>query len=399
MPLFRPLLANDALAAAYEPASLFALFPRFQNFADGPDVIDNPSEIPLPGRAFAPTDSGSPTRASLGFIVGVENRLVASTVYRLMHSAANGRVESPDSPLVSNLFALFGSSGTGKTHLALGLVRYWNEHRGPESALYLTAGDFYRQYIDALKRSAIADFRCKLRERELLAIDELHQLPRNEYLLQELRSTLDAFDESGGAVVVASRRAPNTLANLSPDLRSRFSSGLMLQLAPPGSAARIRIIHRAAEMLGHPLSEASAAQMAKSVNGTASELFGALFEYCASTTHSDNGEADAETLSASRFGQQPRLHEILAAAARYFRISQAQIKSSSRRQSIVIARALAIYLARELTDASYKQIGRALGGRDHTTIMHNYRKIERIRASDLVIQEAIEELGRDLRNR
>ena len=86
------------------------------------------------------------------------------------------------------------------------------------------------------------------------------------------------------------------------------------------------------------------------------------------------------------------MREIIAAVARHFGLPQKQLKSQSRRQSIVTARAVAIYLARELAGASYEQIGRALGGRDHTTIIHNYRKIERERSHDPAVQEAIEEL-------
>ena len=94
-----------------------------------------------------------------------------------------------------------------------------------------------------------------------------------------------------------------------------------------------------------------------------------------------------------------KLNVIYFFIGRHFGLPQKQLKSPSRRQSIVSARAVAVYLARELAGASYEQIGRALGGRDHTTIIHNYRKIERERLNDPAIQEAIEELGRIIRMR
>jgi chromosomal replication initiator protein len=118
-------------------------------------------------------------------------------------------------------------------------------------------------------------------------------------------------------------------------------------------------------------------------------LFGAVFELCATTS---NGEEVTP-----RAARQPQLREIIAIVARHFGLPQKELKSSSRRQSIVTARAVAIYFARELAGASYDQIGRALGGRDHTTIMHNYRKIERDRVRDPAIQEAIELLTRVIR--
>lgn len=313
---------------------------------------------------------------------------MAGAINRLMQSA-------PPDARAPKLLALFGPSGTGKTHLSHGLVRHWNEQRGADCAAYLTASDFYRQLIDAIKRDAVADFRRSLRSHGLLAIDDLHELPDENYVSQELRFTLDAYEESGATIVVTSRRPAATLVNISPDVSSRLAAGLMLQLAPPGNAARVRIIRRASESLGRPLSDESANRLAHGVSGTTNDLFGALFELCATTPDSpQSASADADRFVAARLARQPKLREILAVTARYFGLPQAQLKSASRRQSIVTARAIAIYLARELAGESYEQIGRALGGRDHTTIIHSYRKIERSRSSEPVIQEAIDELKR-----
>lgn len=356
-------------------------------FADGPDVIEYLSEIPLPGRMLAPpaahAGTRSPKSTSFGFIAGPENRLVASAINRLLQPATSGTTPK--------LLALFGHAGTGKTHLAHGLVNHWNTHRSAESAAYLAAGDFYRGLLDAIKRHTTAEFHRQLRDHELLAIDDLHQLPSDDYVSRELRFTLDAYEENGGTIIVTTLRPVNTLANISPDLRSRLSAGLSLQLAPPAGAARIRIIRQASESLGRPLSEQAAVNLASGVAGTANDLFSAVFEHCASTTDDRN--------VSSRFIRQPQLREIIAAVARHFGLPQKQLKSQSRRQSIVTARAVAIYLARELAGASYEQIGRALGGRDHTTIIHNYRKIERERSHDPAVQEAIEELTRTIRTR
>jgi chromosomal replication initiator protein len=349
-------------------------------------VIDYLSEIPLPGRVLAPPAAPLGIRSlkvtPLGFVAGAENRLVASTVNRLLQPGSSNTTPK--------LLAFFGQAGTGKTHLAHGLANHWNTHHGAESATYLTAGDFYRQLLDAIKRHTTSEFHRKLRNYKLLAIDDLHELPSDYYVSRELRFTLDAFEEKGGTIVVTSRRPADTLANLSHDLRSRLSAGLSLQLAPPAGATRIHIVRRASESLGQTLSEQAAIQLASGVDGTANDLFGAVFEHCATT----NSDQDLP----SRFVRQPPLREIVAAVARHFGLSQKQLKSQSRRQSIVAARAVAIYLAREFAGVSYEQIGRALGGRDHTTIIHNYRKIERDRTHDPAVQEAIEVLTRAIRN-
>jgi chromosomal replication initiator protein len=342
-------------------------------------VIEYLTEIPLPGRAFAPPAAQSQTGASkpaaFGFIAGTENRLVASTIDRLMRSATIATAPK--------LITLFGRSGTGKTHLAHGLVRHWNEHYGAASALYITASDFYRELLEAVKRRSPSDFRNEMRKYELLAIDDLHQLPDEEYVSRELRFTLDAYEESGGRLIITSRRPANTLSNISPDICSRLSAGLLLQLAAPTGSARVRIIRRAAESLGRTMSDEIATKLAANTRGTANDLFGAVFQHCSS-----------DSSGSPHVQRRPELREIISVVARHCDVSQKLLKSQSRRQSIVTARAIAIYLARELSGTSYQEIGRAFGGRDHTTIIHSYRKIDRDRMRDPILQETIEELTR-----
>lgn len=366
-------------------------------------MIDYLSEIPLPGRMLSPPAKRTPAHdshgASLGFIAGAENRLVANAVNRLIGTPTSRAKKSVPTTLALKLLVLFGPSGTGKTHLAHGMVRHWHEQRGPDSALYLTASDFYRQLIEAIKRNTIVDFRRSIRDRELLAIDDLNQLPDNAYVSQELRATLDSYDENDATIIVTADRIAITLANISADIRSRLASGLMLQLVSPGKAARTRIVRRASEALGQPVSEDSATRLAAGVPGNANDLFGAIFELCATTGHRQANATQAEHLIAARHARRPSMPEIISAVSRYFDVPRTHFKSQSRRQSIVTARAVAIYLARESAGTSYEQIGRALGGRDHTTIMHNYRKIERLRARDPAIQEAIEKLTSTLQTR
>jgi chromosomal replication initiator protein len=359
-------------------------------------VVDHITEIFLPGRTVA-----SATGDALGFATGVmlpsfvagpENRLVATAVGALVDDVVN---TGP------RLLALYGPSGSGKTHLARGVVRHWQEHRGPESAEYFTASDFRRAFLAAIDADNVGDFRRRTRGRQLFAIDDLQQLPDDEYLLQELRYTLDEYAEAGGTVLITANEPVAALNNISADIRSRLSGGLVLQLALPGAAARQQILRQVAAALGRPLSEEVASRLASGIDGAAHELFAAVFELCASSPNSA-GDADvkqAERLLAARAARRPTVREIVAVVAKYYRQPQAVLKSDSRRQSAVLPRATIIFLARELTDCTYEQIGRALGGRDHTTIMHSYKKIDHDRQHDLGIQESLDELRRILLSR
>jgi chromosomal replication initiator protein len=367
-------------------------------------VVEQLIEIPFPGRSFtAPAGDPRDRRPSArlpSFVAGPENRVVASTILRVM-SASQVKPPSAEAGVVApTLLALHGASGAGKTHLARGLVEYWQLRRGPESAEYVNAIDFRRAFLDALDDDSLVALRRRFRQRELVAIDDLQQLPNTPFLMQELRNTLDEYHEAGRFVVVTSSRAPATLGNLSADVRSRLAGGLFLRLGPPAAAARLQIVEQATAALGRPLSTAAARRIADAVSGNANELFAALFELLCGPPIEPNQPgpelAEVDDLLAARAQRKTSLREIIAVVSRYFRLPQKLLKSSSRKQSVVTARATVVYLARELAGISYEQIGRALGGRDHSTIMHNYHTIQRDRQRDWQTQETLDELRRIL---
>jgi chromosomal replication initiator protein len=352
-------------------------------------VVDHLFEIPLPGRILAaPTQNLARRTGSAAlpsFVAGPENRLVAHTVSSFI-DVTSSRLE--EAYLRPPVLALFGPSGVGKTHLAHGIVRHWQRELGEEAALYTTAADFRRAFLDAIGTNQLGEFRAQFRERRLLAIDDLHRLPADEHLMHELRETLDAIEERGGTVIVTSHRPIGALSNLPPSVRSRLAAGLSLQLAPPASAARMRIIRHASNALGRDLSAEAANRLADGPSGTAPQLFGALFAFWAAPNGTD----------ATPKRPQPSMSQIIAEVARYTSVSQKHLKSASRRQTIVAARGIAVFLARTLAGASFEQIGRALGGRDHSTVMYNFKKIDRERARNATLQEALDDLTKVLMN-
>jgi chromosomal replication initiator protein len=136
------------------------------------------------------------------------------------------------------------------------------------------------------------------------------------------------------------------------------------------------------------------------LRGTAVQLLAALYEFFAELPAGTAADGEqANRVLSRRAARQPEISEIVAIVAKYYGVPQKQLKSSSRRQSIVQARAVITYLARDVIGASYQQIGKALGGRDHTTIIHNYKKMDRERQRDLATQEALDDLRRILLSR
>jgi chromosomal replication initiator protein len=187
---------------------------------------------------------------------------------------------------------------------------------------------------------------------------------------------------------------------LPPDLRSRLAGGLTLQLAAPGAAARALLLRQAAQALGQSISEDAAERLAHGIDGTANNLFSALFEMLSNSGSAQETDAQRATqVLTARTADRPALREIIAIVARHQNIPQSHMKSGSRRQSVVFARSLVVYLAREVAAATYDEIGRALGGRDHTTIIHSYRKLAAERQRDFQTQETLDHLQRILLSR
>jgi chromosomal replication initiator protein len=359
-------------------------------------VVDCVIEIPLPGRTFSSSavdHDGAPARVALrAFVAGPENRLIATAIERLVRGADTQCHALP------TLLAIYGPSGTGKTHLARGLVQSWQARDGDACAEYFTGADFRHALHDAVRSETSSQFRSRLRSRRLLAIDDIDRLPRDDYLQQEIRYTIDSCVDRGDLFVVTSSDATGKLRNLAADVRSRLAGGLELRLAPPDEAARQQIACQVSAALGRPLSAEAARRLATGVVGTAGDVFGALFELNATLSRPIGSDVRAvERYLATRAARRPTVRDILQAVAKYYRVPQKVLKSSTRRQSVVSARAMAVYLARELSGLSHERIGAALGGRDHTTIMHNYHKIAERLAHDPATRDALDELQRILK--
>ena len=249
----------------------------------------------------------------------------------------------------------------------------------------------------------VDEFRAKHRGADFLVVEDLGMLATRKSgklsSQEELIHTLDALVAEDRWVVVTASAAPAVLPGIMPALQSRLTAGLAIQLAPPGVEARFAILEQLAALRHIPLPEAAARVLAEGVVGTAAELAGSLFQLSA-PAELDGGALDVETARryiAQRSGsRQPSLHEIALATARHFSLRLADLRSPVRRRALVVARGVAVYLARRLTDASLDQIGGYFGGRDHSTVMHSCRKTEELIVSDRAVREAVDRLQKTL---
>lgn len=335
------------------------------------------------------------------FVAGPENRLAAATVQWLIGQWLVGKrmCESNADQTSPSPIVFHGPSGTGKSLLVRGLVDCWKRDRVGEKALLLSAAEFAQQIAESIEKRNISAWRRNIRTADLLVLEDLLHLATKTAAQVELLHTLDDLADRAALVVVTSRLAPAELTSFLPGLQSRLQAGLCVPVAVPELEARRAILSAwfAARQLS--LSDSSLRLLARSLVLPAPELSGVLnnMQLAARTAGRAVDDSFVQTyLRQYCAGRHPPLKTIATHTARHFALRVTELRSASRRRGVVLARDVAMYLSRQLTRKSLKQIGEYFGGRDHTTVLHGCRKTESLMRSDPTTLEAVTSLRQAL---
>ncbi len=311
------------------------------------------------------------------FVIGSGNEFA--------HAAAQKVSERPARQY--NPLFVYGGVGLGKTHL-MHAIGHGVKHRQPHAAItYITGEAFTNEMINCVRHDRITGFRDRFRSADVLLIDDIQFLASKERTQEEFFHTFNALHESQKQIVVASDRPPKELNGFEDRLRSRFEWGLVVDIQPPDLETKVAILQRKAELENAHLPIDVALFIAGNVRTNVRELEGALVRLMAwCGLHGVEMTLPTAQQCLKQFiDTQVRkitIEAIQRAVAEQFGMRVGELKQKNNSRQIVVPRQIAMYLAKQMTEASLPEIGRQFGGKHHTTVMHSISKIDEQRRHD-----------------
>ena len=328
---------------------------------DTPALLEAFSPAPPPASAAL-----NPRYTFETFIVGNGNRLAHAAAYAVAQMPAQAY----------NPLFLYGGVGLGKTHL-LHAIGHLPLRRGMR-VLYVSAETFTNDLINSIRNQSTEEFRQKYRYIDLLLMDDIQFIAGKERTQEEFFHTFNTLHAADKQIVISSDRPPKALLTLEERLRSRFEWGLIADIQPPDLETRIAILRSKAASQPLPVPSEVIDLLAHKIQSNIRQLEGSLNRVVAyarlmgSPLTVELASSALKDISPQRV---PSLQEVVESVARFYGLSVKDLMSPRRHKGVAYPRQVAMFLAREETTASLQEIGSALGGRDHTTILHGYGKI------------------------
>lgn len=309
------------------------------------------------------------------FVIGSSNKFA--------HSASVAVAESPGDTY--NPLYLYGDAGLGKTHLMHSIGHYILEHNHDMEVLYVTSEQFTNEVIESIRSgnaAAMTNLREKYRTVDVLMIDDIQFIIGKESTQEEFFHTFNALHSARKQIVISSDKPPKDMETLEERFRSRFEWGLIADIQPPDYETRVAILRKNAEMSHRQINEEIIDYIASNIKSNIRELEGAfnkILAFARSNKTELNLAAAEEALKDVIYPNKARDITptlIINTVSEYFNVKPEDVISKKRNSEYVLPRQVAMYLCHILTDSSYAVIGKALGKKDHTTVLHGCNKIE-----------------------
>lgn len=325
------------------------------------------------------------------FIVGTGNQFA--------HAASMKVAESPG--IAYNPLFLYGDVGLGKTHLLSAIGNYFNKKNPHLRMIYITCENFTNDMITSLRYTKMPEFRNRYRNVDMLLIDDIQFIAGKVGTQEEFFHTFNSLYEENKQIVFSSDRPVKEMSAVEERLRSRFEMGLVADIQPPDLETKIAILYKKAETEGITLPEDVALFIATNIRSNVREMEGALIRLGAHSSLM----GEKITLEFSRrvlrdmiveIKREISIDDVQKVVSEHFQMKVLDLKSKRRTKTLVFPRQIAMYLCRELTKASFPETGAAFGGKDHSTVIHSCKQIEKAKEKDTYLKKTLETLTKKL---
>ena len=325
------------------------------------------------------------------FVVGASNQFA--------HAASLAVANQPGDHY--NPLFIYGGVGLGKTHLINAIGHRIVEKRPGLKVFYLSSESFMNELIASLRRDRMDEFKSRFRNIDVLILDDVQFIAGKERTQEEFFHTFNSLYESHKQIVTTSDRFPKEIPELEDRLRNRFEWGLIADIQPPDMETRVAILQKKAELEGVPLPHEVAIFLASHIDSNVRELEGSptrLGAFASLTKAPITVDLVKEVLQNTLKGahREVTIENIQKTICDYFNIKMGDLKAKRRTRNIALPRQVAMYLCRKYTSTSFPAIGYKFGGRDHSTVIHASKTIEKKIKEDPYMQATIEKLEKNL---
>jgi chromosomal replication initiator protein len=325
------------------------------------------------------------------FVIGASNQFA--------HAASMAVANQPGEHY--NPLFIYGGVGLGKTHVVNAIGHRAAIKRPGLKVVYLSSESFMNELIGSLRRDKMDEFKSKFRNIDLLILDDVQFIAGKERTQEEFFHTFNSLYESHKQIVITSDKFPKEIPGLEDRLRNRFEWGLIADIQPPDMETRVAILQKKAETDAVQLPHDVAIFLASNIDSNVRELEGSLTRlgaFASLTRSVITIDLAKEVLRNSLKGAQREVtvESIQKTICDYYNIKLGDLKAKRRTKNIAFPRQVAMYLCRKYTETSFPAIGDKFGGRDHSTVIHAARTIEKRIKEDPFMQTTIEKLERNL---
>ncbi len=333
------------------------------------------------------------------FIVGSSNRFA--------HAAAMAVADSPASNDSYNPLVIYGNSGVGKTHLMMAIKNHIQKKFPAKKIEYIRGEEFTNNLIKALQEGKIGigsidDFR-HIRTVDVLLMDDIHFIAGKDSTQEEFFNTFETLTREHKQIVVTCDRPPRDIKTLEERIRSRLESGLMADITPPDFETRVGIIKTKANLLNLNLEDNIVYFIAEHIKMNTRQLEGVVKKLQAYVNLSEKSptisvvQGFIRDIITDTTPEPIKIEEIIFQVSKTFSVSEKDIISKRKTAAVAFARQVAMYIARETTELSYKAIGESFG-KDHTTVLYNVQKIEEHLKNNPFDKELVDDIIKNLKN-